>query len=208
MSRILDTYYATDQPTTCPECGARTDPMKNKVEQCLDPQCRYMFRLLDPVGEIKLPVRYKPWGVGKFISSMVYVHRSAVPRLQSLHGIVKTYVWDNQPEKWDILRVCIYTQKASFILCPDFDTVGCPEVGNSTAISFYGKNPTIRLASTTNPFIYHHKWLMVRDDYAEFDVEEAKEFSRHWMAVAYNRNVSGKRYGRKKVWVEEVEPFL
>jgi hypothetical protein len=45
----------SDQPTTCPKCGARTDMLSNMlhttarltVEECLNPRCRYIFFMED-----------------------------------------------------------------------------------------------------------------------------------------------------------------
>jgi hypothetical protein len=44
-------YLITDQPTTCPICGARTDIISSffhtllqlDVNECLDTRCKYVF---------------------------------------------------------------------------------------------------------------------------------------------------------------------
>jgi hypothetical protein len=48
-------YFMTDQPTTCPICGARTDIiadfshtlLKMEVNECLDKDCQYLFLEVD-----------------------------------------------------------------------------------------------------------------------------------------------------------------
>ncbi len=48
-------YLMTDQPTTCPKCGARTYTLSNLlhtnarllIEECLRPMCGYIFLVQD-----------------------------------------------------------------------------------------------------------------------------------------------------------------
>ena len=49
----------------------------------------------------------------------------------------------------------------------------------------------------SDPFIYHHKWLFVKDDYDGFDVEESKTRSRAWMALT---DIDRTRIGKKSYW--------
>lgn len=38
-------YVFTDQPMTCPQCGARTEPVnEDGDERCLNKDCRFVFR--------------------------------------------------------------------------------------------------------------------------------------------------------------------
>lgn len=52
MSCIFDVYEATDQPTTCPHCGARTDfedlANDRQLHTCLDATCGYRFIVTEP----------------------------------------------------------------------------------------------------------------------------------------------------------------
>lgn len=52
MINYRDTFLMTDQPTTCPLCGARTDfyllisPVSHKdveIHKCLDIKCKFEF---------------------------------------------------------------------------------------------------------------------------------------------------------------------
>jgi hypothetical protein len=56
-----------------------------------------------------------------------------------------------------------------------------------------------------DPYIYHHKWLFVSDDYEEFDVEASKSRSERWMALT---DVDRSRIGRKSYWDEQVVPRI
>lgn len=57
----------------------------------------------------------------------------------------------------------------------------------------------------SDPFIYHHKWLFVDDNYPGFDVEESKERSAAWMALP---DVDKSLIGRASYWNAEVVPRL
>ena len=63
----LETYYMTDQPETCPQCGARTEfdegeegkdrlnvPIVAQDHKCLNPICRYEYRTEPPEDEDNL----------------------------------------------------------------------------------------------------------------------------------------------------------
>lgn len=45
----LETYLFTDQPTTCPKCGTRTQfidlftPLNTQVHKCPSPLCNFEF---------------------------------------------------------------------------------------------------------------------------------------------------------------------
>ena len=56
-----------------------------------------------------------------------------------------------------------------------------------------------------DPYIYHHKWLFVTDDYSGFNVEASKERSRLWLGLD---GVDKKRSGRKSYWVNNVLPRI
>lgn len=47
----LDVFLVSDQPTTCPICGARTEILygfkKSQIHLCLDRRCRYKFLVED-----------------------------------------------------------------------------------------------------------------------------------------------------------------
>jgi hypothetical protein len=56
MENELDTFLMTDQPATCPKCGARTDFQEVskdeaigviQIHQCFDEKCQYKFGLVE-----------------------------------------------------------------------------------------------------------------------------------------------------------------
>jgi len=66
---------------------------------------------------------------------------------------------------------------------------------------------TFRLVSlqSSDPYIYHHKWLFVADDYGGFDVDESKRRSLAWMSLP---DIDKSRIGRKSYWEDHVLPRL
>jgi hypothetical protein len=56
-----------------------------------------------------------------------------------------------------------------------------------------------------DPYIYHHKWLFVKDDYSEFDVEESKRRSLAWLVLD---GIDKKRIGRLSYWTAHVVPRI
>jgi hypothetical protein len=91
----------------------------------------------------------------------------------------------------------------TFTLCPDFDTAEEPNVGDSILVRVDGTFQ--KRQQLDDPYIYHHKWLMVKDDYSEFDVDASKERSLAWISLP---DVDRTRIGRKSFWVENVLPRI
>ena len=56
--------------------------------------------------------------------------------------------------------------------------------------------------------IYHHKWMMVSDDYHGFNVDEAKKRSEKIEEVIKKYSIDKKRIGYKTYWKEVVLPLL
>lgn len=62
-----------------------------------------------------------------------------------------------------------------------------------------------RRTTPADPYIYHHKWLFVADDYRGFDVAESKARSEQWIALG---DVDRSRIGRKSYWEASVVPRI
>jgi len=93
--------------------------------------------------------------------------------------------------------------RISFIHSPDFDTAPEPIVGLVVTVS---ANGTARIRyPPDDPFIYHHKWLFVSDDYPGFDVVESKARSCAWAVLP---DVDRMRIGRMSYWQKTVVPHL
>lgn len=143
--------------------------------------------------EIRLK-RSATYGIGKQMADAVYVHiqyehvlpQGPLTKAKKLLPIKFVYniVKYNQGEK-----------KISFIYSPDFDKANEPLVGPYVVVHFDG---TIRQYPNkrSEPMVYHHKWLMVGEDYTGFSIEKAKKRS----ADTYDLHVNKYKIGYKSYW--------
>jgi hypothetical protein len=145
--------------------------------------------------------RSSRYGVGKEIGGAVYVHR----QYQHLLGTAVEIAAARLPPGFDytIVKVHRRTGAVSFIHSPDFDTAPEPTVGEICIVRPEGKLQTRRQLS--DPYIYHHKWLFVADDYAGFDVEGSKRRSEQWLSL---QGVDRRRIGRRSYWISKVVPRI
>jgi hypothetical protein len=149
----------------------------------------------------KLPTRCKRYSVGKEIGGAVYVHRIYEGLLPEPVKIALKHL----PSGFDYTVVKFVEKEScvSFILCPEFDSVDEPFVGDIVRIDAKGLKRYFR--QQADPFIYHHKWLFVDDDYRGFNVEESKARSQQWISLG---DVDRSRIGRQSYWQEKVIPRL
>jgi hypothetical protein len=150
---------------------------------------------------IEMPTRSRRFGVGKEIGYAVYVHREYEERLGSTVEWAKRHL----PEAYEytVVKLNQRNDSVSFILCPSFDLDHEPAIAAIIVVSADGV--TQRRTTPTDPFIYHHKWLFVDDDYRGFDVEESKARSQQWISLG---DVDRSRIGRHSYWQEQVIPRL
>ena len=87
----------------------------------------------------------------------------------------------------------------SFVQASDFDASDEPTVG--AAITVRANGTTRRREQLADPFIYHHKWLFVADDYGGFDVDASKQRSKRWTELD---GVDRSRIGVRSYWEREV----
>lgn len=129
--------------------------------------------------------------VGKDIGGRTYVHQTYESTIPNIEW-AKSKIGDFQYE------VVIHDRKSgaiSFSQSPDFDTSPEPIKGYSLTVFPDGKvRPRLK---RRDPEIYHHKWLMVRDDYPGFDVQESKDRSDWWTSL---EGIDRSRIGRKSFW--------
>ena len=143
---------------------------------------------------MNLPKRSKKFGVGKEIGGAIYVHRDyahLVVGKVKLKTILKLF-----PEisGYTILKFNYQTGGISFIEVSDFNKVEEPTVG----VSWLIKDGTLKkINQPTDPWIYHHKWLMVADDYTGFSVKKSIERSQNWLKLL---NIDFKRIGKFSYW--------
>ena len=148
-----------------------------------------------------LPKRSRKYGVGKEIGGAVYVHRK-------YEGVFAPAI--NEARKrlppdfeYTVVKLNLANNTFSFIQVTDFDTAPEPTVGTVIAVKQDGS--CRHMKPPEDPYIYHHKWLFVADDYDGFDVEESKARSRAWMDLA---DIDRSRIGKKSYWQSKVVPRL
>lgn len=152
-------------------------------------------------GGVRLPRRCPEYGVGKKIGGAVYVHR----KYESVFGSLVIDAREQLPQDFEytVVKLNLANATLSFVQVPEFDTAPEPTVGLVIIVKKDGTTRSIR--PPADPFIYHHKWLFVADDYAGFDVAATKLRSLAWMSLP---DVDKSRIGRKSYWDTEVLPRL
>jgi len=133
----------------------------------------------------KLPTRDKEFGVGKRMGDNLYFHISyaseiigrrkfAKARWIAVEAFEKRF--PDCEDKLDIystengIRVIKYNKKmnkVSFIYCCEFNSCLEPGVTGYITVDLNTESGIVRQYQKDFP-IYHHKWLMVRDDYDKF----------------------------------------
>ena len=154
-----------------------------------------------PVKKVVLPVRCRRYGVGKEIGGAVYMHKSYAHLLGERIETAKASL--PQGFCYSVVKFIPATNAVSFIDSPDFDVTSEPIVGDLWTVSTDG--PAKLRKRLADPFIYHHKWLFVADDYAGFDVLESKERSLTWLSLP---TIDFRRIGRRSYWTDVVLPRL
>jgi hypothetical protein len=150
---------------------------------------------------IKLPKRSARFGVGKEIGGAVYVNK--------LYQHVFPNVFQKAKEalpsdfEYAVVKYDLSTDTVSFIQSDDFDSAAEPTIGDLYTIRSDGTFTFRR--KLADPWIYHHKWLFVQDDYSGFDVAESKSRSIKWLSLP---NIDSRRIGKQSFWLEHVVPRL
>ena len=149
----------------------------------------------------RLPTRSRKFGVGKEIGGAVYVHRS----YEGVLGDAVVKAKDALPENFDyhVVKLVVKTGAVSFIECSEFNTADEPALGAVITVQWDGKSS--RRDAPLDPYIYHHKWLFVEDDYSGFDIEASKKRSITWMSLS---EVDTRRIGKRSYWESEVIPRI
>jgi hypothetical protein len=160
-----------------------------------------MDDMADKGRGVRLPRRSARYGVGKQMGPNIYLHR-AYERL--LGPVVETARRHLPPGfVYTVVKYNQQTGAVSFIHSPDFDTAPEPTVGDLWTVSPTGAARLRR--QLPDPYLYHHKWLFVADNYPGFDVQASKARSLLWHALP---DVDRSRIGRRSYWEERVLPRL
>ena len=144
-----------------------------------------------------LPKRSARFKVGKEIGGAVYVHKQYESLLPESVQKAKLFL---PPEfSYTVVKFQMSEQTVSFIQSTDFDSADEPTVGDLYTIKADGSASFRR--GLADPWIYHHKWLFVTDDYKGFDVEASKTRSRQWLRLP---DIDFTRIGKKSFWEQNV----
>ena len=144
-----------------------------------------------------LPKRSARFKVGKEIGGAVYVHKQYESLLPEAVQIAKTFL---PPEfSYTVVKFKLSDETVSFIQSADFDSADEPTVGDRYTIKADGSASFRR--KLHDPWIYHHKWLFVADDYNGFNVDASKARSRKWLALD---DIDFRRIGQRSFWTEQV----
>jgi hypothetical protein len=136
--------------------------------------------------------------IGKHIGGCIYIHRSYATNCISRQAALVPVGFD-----YVLIKINTATGAVTFIKCADFDTAHEPTMGDAILVN---KNGFVRLMKAlSDPWIYHHKWMMVDDDYDGFDVAASRARSKTWGALA---NVDRSRIGKKSYWTTNVLAIL
>jgi hypothetical protein len=150
---------------------------------------------------IALPKRSSRYGIGKEIGGAVYLHRD----YQDLLGVAVSAAQARIPADfpYTIIKYSLRTGNVTFIASPDFDVSPEPIAGDHWIVP--PENPARFRPVLPDPYLYHHKWLMVSDDYKGFDVEASKARSRQWLSLP---GIDKSRIGRRSYWEQTILPRL
>ena len=149
----------------------------------------------------ELPARSRRFGVGKEIGYAVYVHRDYEDRLGQTVEWAKRHLPEHY--EYSVVKLNQRNDSVSFIQCPGFDVEHEPAITAIIVVNATGQ--VQRRTTPADPYIYHHKWLFVDDDYQGFDVAESKARSKQWIALG---DVDRSRIGRRSFWEDFVVPRL
>lgn len=123
--------------------------------------------------------RSTKYGVGKEIGGDIYVHEmyaDAVVPAEVYNDALSTLEQSYPGFQFNCIRYSPKTDAVSFQEVPDFDTAREPIVGHYVTVF---PNGTVKTGYS--PYIFHHKWLWVQNDYPNFSVADSWEWSRQWL---------------------------
>ena len=125
-------------------------------------------------------IKRSRYGVGKMIGGCLYLHKiysGIIP--QDILKNAESTLKETYPDfEYQCLKYDTKKQSISFQEAPDFNSAREPVVGDYVTVAIDGKVKTGH-----SNYIWHHKWLWVKDDYTGFDIEKSYEWSAEWLAV-------------------------
>ena len=126
-------------------------------------------------------VKRSKYGVGKQMGSQVYLHKDYVS------DVIPKKVWENALKvlsdadsdfEYNCVMYDTKTGNVRFDEAPDFDESREPIVGDTITVKPDG---TVKRGHSN--YIWHHKWLWVKNDYQGFDINQSKAWSNKWLGT-------------------------
>ncbi len=178
----------------------------------------------------KVPKRDKEFGVGKRMGDNLYFHISYASEIIGIRkfnkavriakktfetkfaehgGKLEVYDTDNGIQ---VIKYNKKMNKVSFMYCCEFDSTLEPGVTGYICVDLNTESGSIRNYKKDYP-IYHHKWLMVRDDYKgfyNFPMEVVKKRSENIEKIMNCGlfDIDTKRIGMYSYWETYARPVL
>lgn len=134
-----------------------------------------------------------PHGVGKVLGKNKWVHASALPALspaeralvgKALQAIQREKGIEIDFRKDVIIKINPAEKGGAVTFCysPDWKTATEPACGQMIGATGLTAGPRAFRVSNppADPYVYHHKWMFVGDDYRGFNVPAAKRWSETW----------------------------
>lgn len=127
------------------------------------------------------PIKRSKYGVGKLIGGQIYLHKDyaldVIPK-DVWEKALKVLANTNSDFEYNCVMYDAKTGNVRFDEAPDFDTAREPVVGNTLTVK-----PDGTTKAGYSKYIWHHKWIWVKNDYQGFDVNESKAWSQKWLGI-------------------------
>lgn len=148
-------------------------------------------------------IKRSKYGVGKAIGGSIYLHRSyhsdVIPDEDYDQAVAYLEDAGYNEEDFNCIRWDVAKGSISFQEAPDFDTAREPVVGDFVTVDY----STGKIKKGHSDYIWHGKWLWVRNDYRGFNVRKSWEWSKKWMSTL-TETADGNGVGR---WNTQLKKF-
>lgn len=125
------------------------------------------------------------YGVGKSIGGEIYFHKSYADEIvpSDILEDAIDILQDKFPNfRYNCMKYDPKRKRIAFQECPDFDTAREPVVGDWVAVEL-DLDGSFNITKGHSNYIFHHKWMFVRNDYSGFDVEDSWNWSKKWLST-------------------------
>lgn len=129
--------------------------------------------------------RSRKYGVGKEIGGEIYFHKSYADEIvpSDILEDAIDILQDKFPNfRYNCMKYDPKRKRIAFQECPDFDTAREPVVGDWIAIEL-DLDGSFNVTRGHSNYIFHHKWIFVRNNYSGFNVKDSWNWSRTWLNI-------------------------